>query len=124
MLLHGIQYPYQYFYIFYILERKMKYCSTRNKKLDFNFEQVFQRSLAPDGGLFIPKKIKKFSSADLKKLKKLNYVDLAVSIILSFCEPTFNKQQLKTLISKSYKKFKKKCFQVNEKFKERMYVGV
>lgn len=86
----------------------MKYCSTRNKKLDFNFEQVFQRSLAPDGGLFIPKKIKKFSSADLKKLKKLNYVDLAVSIILSFCEPTFNKQQLKTLISKSYKKFKKK----------------
>ena len=56
----------------------MKYCSTRNKKLDFDFKQIFQRSLSPDGGLFIPKKIKKFSSKDLKKLKKLNYVDLAV----------------------------------------------
>jgi threonine synthase len=86
----------------------MKYCSTRNKKLDFNFKQVFQRSLAPDGGLFIPKRIKKFSSNDLKKLKKLNYVDLAVAVISSFCEPTFNKQQLKILIKKSYKKFKKK----------------
>ena len=39
----------------------MKYCSTRNKKLDFNFKQIFQRSLAPEGGLFVPKKIKRFS---------------------------------------------------------------
>jgi threonine synthase len=86
----------------------MKYCSTRNKKLDFDFKQIFQRSLAPDGGLFIPKKIKKFSSRDLKKLKKLNYIDLAVEVVSSFCEPTFTKQQLKTLIRKSYKKFRKK----------------
>ena len=83
----------------------MKYCSTRNKKLDFDFKQIFLRSLAPDGGLFIPKKIKKFSSRDLKKLKKLSYVDLAAAVISSFCEPTFNKQQLKTLIKKSYKKY-------------------
>ncbi len=86
----------------------MKYCSTRNKKLDFNFKQIFQRSLAPDGGLFIPKKIKKFSSNELKKLKKLNYADLAAEVISSFCAPTFNKQELKILIYKSYKKFKKK----------------
>jgi threonine synthase len=86
----------------------MKYCSTRNKKLDFDFKQIFKRSLAPDGGLFVPKKIKKFNSQELKKLKKLNYVDLAVAVISSFCEPTFNKQQLKILIKKSYKKFKRK----------------
>ena len=86
----------------------MKYCSTRNKKLDFDFQQIFQRSLAPDGGLFVPKKIKKFNLKDLKQFKKLNYVDLAVTVISSFCEPTFNKKQLKILISKSYKKFKKK----------------
>ena len=86
----------------------MKYCSTRNKKLDFNFKQIFQRSLAPDGGLFIPKKIKKFNSNELKELKKLNYTDLAIEIVSSFCAPTFNKQELKILIYKSYKKFKKK----------------
>jgi len=95
-------------HIFYILEKQMKYCSTRNKKLDFNFKQIFQRSLAPDGGLFIPKKIKKFNSNELKKLKKLNYTDLAIEIVSSFCAPTFNKQELKILIYKSYKKFKKK----------------
>jgi len=86
----------------------MKYCSTRNKKLNFDFKEIFQRSLAPDGGLFIPNKIKKFSSNELKKMKRLNYVDLATEIVTSFCAPTFSKQQLKILIKKSYKNFKKK----------------
>ena len=86
----------------------MKYCSTRDKKLNFDFKEIFQRSLAPDGGLFIPKQIKKFSSNELKKMKRLNYIDLATEVISSFCAPTFSKQQLKALIKKSYKNFKKK----------------
>ena len=86
----------------------MKYCSTRDKKLDFDFKEIFQRSLAPDGGLFIPKQIKKFSSSELKKMKRLNYIDLTTEVVSSFCSPTLNKQQLKALIKKSYKKFKKK----------------
>jgi len=94
--------------IFYILEKKMKYFSTRSKKLNFDFKEVFQRSLAPDGGLFIPKQIKKFSLKELKKMKKLNYIELASEVISSFCSPTFSKQQLKVLIKKSYKNFKKK----------------
>ena len=86
----------------------MKYFSTRSKKLNFDFKEVFQRSLAPDGGLFIPKQIKKFSLKELKKMKKLNYIELASEVISSFCSPTFSKQQLKVLIKKSYKNFKKK----------------
>ena len=86
----------------------MKYCSTRSKKLNFNFKEVFQRSLAPDGGLFIPKQIKKFSSNELKKMKKLNYIDLATEVISSFCAPILSKQQLKVLMKKSYKNFNKK----------------
>jgi len=86
----------------------MKYCSTRDKKINFDFKEIFQRSLAPDGGLFIPKQIKKFSSNELKKMRKLNYVDLATEVVSTFCVPTFSKQQLKALIKKSYNKFKKK----------------
>ena len=86
----------------------MKYCSTRDKKLNFDFKEIFLRSLAPDGGLFIPKQIKKFSSGELKKMKRLNYIDLATEVVSTFCVPTFSKQQLKTLIKKSYKNFKKK----------------
>jgi len=86
----------------------MKYCSTRDKKLNLDFKEIFLRSLAPDGGLFIPKQIKKFSSGELKKMKRLNYIDLATEVVSTFCVPTFSKQQLKTLIKKSYKNFKKK----------------
>ena len=36
----------------------MEYISTRDKKLNFSFKDVFLRGLSPDGGLFVPKKIK------------------------------------------------------------------
>jgi len=86
----------------------MKYFSTRNRKINFNFEEIFQRGLAPDGGLFLPYIIKKLNKTHLKKLKKFSYVDLATEIVSNFCEPEFNKNKLKALIKKSYKKFKKK----------------
>ena len=37
----------------------MKYFSTRDKKLDYDFKAVFLRGLAPDGGLFVPKQIQR-----------------------------------------------------------------
>ncbi len=86
----------------------MKYYSTRNKKINFEFEEIFQRGLAPDGGLFIPKMIKRFSKSDLKKLEKLSYVDLTVEIIASYCYPTFKKNQIKKIVNKSYSKFRNK----------------
>ena len=39
----------------------MKYFSTRNKKLNLGFKEIFLKGLAPDGGLFLPNKIKKYS---------------------------------------------------------------
>ena len=46
----------------------MEYISTRNKNLKYNFKDIFFRGLAPDGGLFIPNQIKKFSEAEIKKI--------------------------------------------------------
>ena len=40
----------------------MKYISTRNNKLEFEFKDVFIKGLADDGGLYVPKSIKKYSS--------------------------------------------------------------
>ena len=40
----------------------MKYISTRDNSKEYSFEQVFIKGLADDGGLFIPKKIKKYSN--------------------------------------------------------------
>ena len=64
----------------------MNYISTRNKSLNLNFGNIL-RSLAPDGGLFLPKEIKKFSEDELKVLSKLNYIDLGVEILSKFCSP-------------------------------------
>ncbi len=84
----------------------MNYFSTRDKSLAFSFKDIFLRGLAPGGGLFLPRKIKKYNKEDLKKLSKLNYTDLATEIIFSFCLDEINKNELNSLIEKSYKNFK------------------
>ena len=83
----------------------MRYFSTRDKKLNFSFTEIFSRGLAPDGGLFIPSELKKYSSSELKSLQNLSYTDLATEIISSFCSPDLDKQKLKILVSNAYNNF-------------------
>jgi len=83
----------------------VEYISTRNKNLSFSFKDVFLRGLAPDGGLFIPKKIKTYNQSKLKDLSKMSYVELATEIIGNFCSPELENKQLSELIKKSYKSF-------------------
>jgi len=86
----------------------MNYISTRNKSLNFDFSSIFLRGLAPDGGLFLPNKIKKFSEKELKELSKLNYIDLGVEIISEFCIPVLNKNKIKLILEKAYSSFNTK----------------
>ena len=83
----------------------MEYISTRDKKLSFSFKDVFLRGLAPDGGLFIPKKIRTYNQSEIAKLSNLSYTDLATEIISNFCEPEIEKNDLRKLIKKSYQSF-------------------
>ena len=83
----------------------MEYISTRNKNLKYNFKDIFLRGLAPDGGLFIPKQIKKYNEDEIKKLSVLCYIDLATEIIFNFCSSSLEKNKLKNLVKKSYKNF-------------------
>ena len=50
----------------------MEYISTRNAKNTFSFKDVFLKGLAPDGGLFVPKEIPKYSFEELTKLRNIN----------------------------------------------------
>ena len=83
----------------------MNYISTINKSLNFDFSSIFLRGLAPDGGLFLPNEIKKFSEKELKELSKLNYIDLGVEIISGFCTPVLNKNKIKLILDKAYSSF-------------------
>ena len=58
----------------------MNYISTRNKKLSFNFQNIFFRGLAPDGGLFLPKEIGKFDKKELSNLSKLKNFGFVVFV--------------------------------------------
>ncbi len=84
----------------------MNYFSTRNKSLKFSFKDIFLRGLAPGGGLFLPSEIKKYTKKDLKKLSELSYNKLAVEIIYNFCSKEIQKNELSSLIEKSYISFK------------------
>ena len=86
----------------------MKYISTRNNKKEFDFKTVFLKGLADDGGLFIPKSIKKYNNKELQELKKLNYNQLSVEIINQFSSDFITKDELSSLIDKSYSTFREK----------------
>ena len=84
----------------------MKYISTRDNSKEYSFEQVFIKGLADEGGLFIPKNIKKYSPEDLELLSKLNYRELAKKIIYPFIGDFMRENELSDIVDKSYSVFR------------------
>src|SRR5210317_1786209 len=85
----------------------MKYISTRDNSKEYSFEEVFIKGLADDGGLFIPKKIKKYTTEELNSLSNLSYQDLAKKIIFSFIGDFMTEAELSLIVDKSYSSFRK-----------------
>ena len=85
----------------------MKYISTRDNSKEYSFEQVFIKGLADEGGLFIPRNIKKYSETELKLLSNLSYQDLAKKIIYPFLGDFMSKNELSDIVDKSYSVFRK-----------------
>ena len=85
----------------------MKYISTRNNSKEYNFEEVFIKGLADDGGLFIPKKVEKYSTEELESLSSLGYQDLAKKIIYPFIGDFMTVNELSDIVDKSYSVFRK-----------------
>jgi threonine synthase len=85
----------------------MKYISTRDNSKEYSFEEVFIKGLADDGGLFIPKTIKKYNKTELSDLENLSYKDLAKKIILPFIGDFMSEKELSDVVDKSYSTFRK-----------------
>ena len=86
----------------------MKYISTRSKEKEYNFGEVFLKGLADDGGLYVPKSLKKYSTEELLELKNLNYNELSTEIINLFSADFISREELSSLIKKSYSTFREK----------------
>jgi len=85
----------------------MKYISTRDNSKEYSFEEVFIKGLADDGGLFIPREVKKYSTEELESLSSLGYQDLAKKIIYPFIGDFMTVNELSDIVDKSYSVFRK-----------------
>ena len=85
----------------------MKYISTRDNSKEYSFEEVFIKGLADDGGLFIPREVKKYSTEELESLSSLGYQDLAKKIIYPFIGDFMTINELSDIVDKSYSVFRK-----------------
>ena len=85
----------------------MKYISTRDNSKEYNFEDVFIKGLADDGGLFIPKEVKKYSTEELESLSSLSYQELAKKIIYPYIGDFMSESELSDIVNKSYSVFRK-----------------
>ncbi len=83
----------------------MKYISTRSKGVAQSFEQVLLTGLAPDGGLYVPAELPRFSEAQIKSWQSLSYPDLALQIITPFIGDEIDKEVLRRIIHESYAEF-------------------
>lgn len=87
----------------------MKYISTRGGAKPQDFEQVLLTGLAPDGGLYIPEQLPRFTQAEIASWAKLNYSDLAMKVISPFVGETIPESELKRCIDESYAGFTHKA---------------
>ena len=85
----------------------MKYISTRDNSKEYSFEQVFIKGLADDGGLFVPKEVKKYSAEQIKALSNLSYQNLAKEIIYPFIGDFMTINELSDIVDRSYSVFRK-----------------
>jgi len=83
----------------------MLYKSTRGQSPEVSFSEVLLGGLAPDGGLYMPTNIPKFSIQEINDFKDLQFHELATEILFPFVEGDINKEVFSNLAQETYKVF-------------------
>ena len=84
----------------------MKYISTRGQAPALSFEEVVLTGLAPDGGLYVPEQLPKFSAAEIASWAGLPYEELAFKIMSPFVAGAVPEDDFKRIINDAYKGFR------------------
>lgn len=82
----------------------MRYCSTRNNKEYIESAEAIIRGIAPDGGLYIPESIPKFTDDDIRTIMQADYKKTAL-VVLSKYLTDFSADELADMIDKAYSSF-------------------
>ena len=83
----------------------MLYKSTRGQSPEVSFSEVLLGGLAPDGGLYMPTSIPKFSIEEINDFKDLQFHELATEILFPFVEGDIDKEVFSNLVRETYKVF-------------------
>ncbi len=83
----------------------MNYISTRGGAEKASFEEVLLRGLAPDGGLYLPENLPKFSREQISAWKNLGYAELAFEVMQPFVAGDIADEDFKRMITESYQTF-------------------
>jgi threonine synthase len=84
----------------------MKYLSTRGTAPVLNFKDAMLAGLASDGGLYVPETLPQFSPAEISALARLNYQELAHTILMPFVGDAFSQRALRGMIASAYAGFR------------------
>ncbi len=87
------------------LESIMLYKSTRGQSPEVSFSEVLLGGLAPDGGLYMPTNVPKFSIQEINSFKDLQFHELATEILFPFVEGDIEKSDFSRLVEETYKVF-------------------
>ena len=84
----------------------MKYISTRGGVAPQSFEDVVLAGLAPDGGLFVPETLPRFSAEEIAGWAGLPYTELAFRVMAPFIDGAVPDEALRRIIAASYGTFR------------------
>ncbi|WP_114377439.1 threonine synthase [Elioraea thermophila] len=83
----------------------MRYISTRGEAPALAFDDALLAGLAGDGGLYVPEAWPELSPAEWRRLRGLNYPDLAAELLAPFAAPAFDREALRSLCRTAYARF-------------------
>jgi len=80
----------------------MHYYSTRNKKEAVSFAAAALTGLAPDGGLFVPEEVPRYSAAVRSSLGSMAFTDIAFETILPWVQDDIPGPVLEEMVHSAY----------------------
>ena len=99
----------------------MKFISTRGQAPALGFSDAVATGLAPDGGLYLPEALPRFTAVDLARFEPLSYPELCFEFLSRFATD-IPAETLRALIAKSYTTFSHADIAPVVKLDERTYV--
>ena len=100
----------------------MKYCSTRNSKLNKTFDEIIIEGLAPDCGLYMPKSWPKININEITSDKNISYNELVTIILNQFVGDTIKNTELQQIAKKTYREFTHNKIAPLVKLKDNKYI--